>query len=267
LVKGAHQGEGLGNQFLAQIRNCDAILEVVRLFNSPNIENVLGEINPQREIEIVGFELLMKDFETLENSISKLEKKADKKDLKKIAVLKKIKEEVSKSRAVSQIDLNKEERTEIKEYKFLTQKPILYILNSNGEVSFTPGNLQYLKINLKEEEEVSELSEKEREELQVKLSLDSLIVACYRLLDLITFFTVKGGKEVRAWTLQRGDNVSAAAGTVHSDFQEKFIKAEVVGWQNLVSAGSWQKAREKGLIKVAGRDHIVQDGDVIEFKI
>jgi len=267
LVKGAHKGEGLGNQFLAHIRNCDAILEVARCFADPNVENVLGEINPKKEIEIVQVELLMKDLETLENLIPKLEKQEDKKTSKKIGILKKIKEEVSKGKSMSEINLTGEEKLEIKEYQFLTQKPIFYILNTNGKSKYSTSGVDYLELNLKEEEEISELSEGEIKELGLKSQLDLLIKACYDILDLITFFTVTGGKETRAWTVKRGKRAPQAGGVVHSDFEKKFIRAEVIFWQKLVEAGSWKCAREKGWLQIVGKDYIVQDGNVIEFKI
>ena len=273
LIKGAYKGEGLGNQFLAHIRNCDAILEVVRCFQDPNVENILGEINPEKEIGILQVELLMKDLETLENLISKLEKKGDKTshqnlvEGKKIGILKKIKEEISKGKPISEINLTEEERLEIKEYQFLTQKPIFYILNTDGKSQcLTPG-VKHLAMNLKEEEEISELSEEEKKELEVKSKLDQLIKTCYDILDLISFFTVAGGKEVRAWTLKRGKKAREAGGVVHSDFKEKFIKAEVIPWQSLVESGSWSKSRENGFLQIAGKDYVVQDGDVIEFRI
>jgi len=246
---------------------------VVRCFQDPNVENILGEINPEKEIGILQVELLMKDLETLENLISKLEKKGDKTshqnlvEGKKIGILKKIKEEISKGKPISEINLTEEERLEIKEYQFLTQKPIFYILNTDGKSQcLTPG-VKHLAMNLKEEEEISELSEEEKKELEVKSKLDQLIKTCYDILDLITFFTVAGGKEVRAWTLKRGKNAREAGGVVHSDFKEKFIKAEVIPWQSLVESGSWSKSRENGFLQIAGKDYVVQDGDVIEFRI
>ena len=269
LIKGSHKGEGLGNQFLAQIKNCDAILNVVRAFEAPEVENVLGETNPEKEIEIVKFELLMKDLETLENLISKLENKKDKKILKKIELLKKIKEAISQEKLISQIDLTDEEKLEIKEYQFLTSKPIFYLLNidnvtKQGLVTLKEGGLE---INLKEEEEISELSESEAKELGLKSKLDQLILSCYNILDLITFYTVAGGKETRAWTLKRGSKAPEAGGIIHSDFRERFIKAEVIPWQKLVEAKSWSEARERGWLQIVGKDYIVKDGDVIEFKI
>jgi ribosome-binding ATPase YchF (GTP1/OBG family) len=270
LVKGAHKGEGLGNQFLANIRNCDAILEIVRGFSDSNVENVLGEINPEKEAEIIETELLMKDLETLENLMGKLEKEAkskDKKEIKRLELAEKIKNEISQGKLVSKIELTEEERQEIKEYQFLTQKPIFYILNTNGKNSSLNFKFPHLLMNLKDEEGLSELSISETKELGLKSQLDQLITSCYNILDLITFFTVAGGKETRAWTTIKGNSVPEAGGVVHSDFKEKFIKAEVILWQKLVEAGSWKEAREKGWIQIVGKDYIVQDGDIIEFKI
>lgn len=279
LVKDSHQGEGLGNQFLAQIRNCDAILEVIRAFESRETENVLGEINPKKEIEVLQTELIMKDLETLEKLRPKLEKEAknDKKLLKKFELLEKIKENLFQGKLISQIDLTEEEKAEIKEYQFLTQKPIFYLLNADGKTKYTPPDIDCLTADLKYEEEISEFSPAEREELGIESQSDSLykfgsgidqlILACYNILDLITFFTVAGGKETRAWTLKRGSKVLDAGGMVHSDFKEKFIRAEVIPWEKLITAGSWKAAREKGWLQIVGKDYIVRDGEVIEFKI
>jgi len=269
LVKGAHKGEGLGNQFLAQIRNCEAVLEVVRAFEDEKVENVLGEVNPEKEIEIIKTELLMKDLETLEGLISKLGKdtKNDKKALKKFEFLKRVKDFISQGKSILEINLTEEEKLELKEYQFLTQKPIFFILNTDGKVKDLGNNFKCLTMNLKDEDEMSELSEKETAELGLKSKLDQLILTCYNILDLITFYTVAGGKETRAWTIARGSKCPAAGGKVHSDFEEKFIRAEVIPWQQLVEAGSWTNTRERGWIKTVGRDYIVQDRDIIEFKI
>ena len=289
LVKGAHKGEGLGNQFLAQIRNCDAILEVVRGFEDSNVENVLGEINPEKEIEIIQVELLMKDLETLENLISKTElpsmeakvkkrmkssspaekeeKTKDKTAIKKLEFLKKIKDWISQGKSISEFNLTEEEKNEIKEFQFLTQKPIFYILNTDNGKKILNSKFKYLAMNLKDEEGISELGENEVKELGFKSQLDQLILACYNILDLITFYTVAGGKETRAWTLRRGLAAPDAGGVVHSDFKEKFIKAEVINWGKLAEAGNWKEARDLGWLKLVGHEYIVQDGDVIEFKI
>lgn len=269
LVRGAHKGEGLGNQFLSQIRSCHAILEVIRGFSNSQVENVLGEINPEKEKEIIKTELLMKDLDTLENTIKKIEKEAktNTKESKKLALFQKIRNLVSQGKLISEIELNDEEKAEIKNFQFLTQKPILYVLNINGEHQDLKMDLSHLNINLKEEEEISELSESELKELNIKSKLDQLILACYNTLDLITFYTVTGGKEVRAWTIKRNSRAPEAGGVVHSDFEKKFIRAENIPWQSLVKSGSWAKARELGLIKTVGKDYIIKDGDILEFKI
>jgi len=269
LVKDAHKGQGLGNQFLAQIRNCDAILEVVRAFEDPKVEHVSGEIDPQTDVEIIKTELLMKDLETLENSLPKLEKdaKRDRRAARKLEVLKGIKEPLYEEKSISEINFTEEEKEEIKEYQFLTAKPTLYVLNTDGTGKGLSFDFEHLVLNLKEEEEVSELSDSEAEELEVESHLDQLILSCYKMLDLITFYTVAGGKETRAWTIKRGSGVLKAASSVHSDFEKNFIKAEIINWEKLVEAESWAKARELGWIKIVGKEYAVEDCDVIEFKI
>lgn len=219
LVKGAHKGEGLGNQFLAQIRNCDAILEVVRVFEAQDVENVTGKIDPASDIDTIKIEFEMKDLESKEKE------------------------------------------------NLLSEKPVIYLLNTDGKTQFQMEGSNYLLLNLKEEVEISELSPEERKELAVESKLDQLILKCYNILDLITFYTVQGGKETRAWTLKRGLTAPDAGGVVHSDFKTKFIRAEAIPWQKLVEAGNWHKSRELGWLKTVGRDYIVQDGDVMEFKI
>lgn len=269
LVKGAHKGEGLGNQFLAHIRKCDAILEIIRTFDIPEVENVLGEINPEKEIETINTELLMKDLETLEKAIPKLEKKRRKKKSKeKIQVLQKVKKGVAKGVLISQVDLSETEKEVVDQYQFLTAKPILYILNGKEERTCPPNtNSQCLNLDIKEQEEIAELSEEDREELELASQINQVIVNCYKLLNLITFFTVTGGKEVRAWTVTQGATAPEAAGVVHSDFQERFIRAEVIDWKKLVQIGSWTEAKEKGKVKTVGKDYVIHDGEVIEFKI
>lgn len=276
LVKGAHKGQGLGNQFLAQIRNCDAIVEVIRVFENQRIEHVERGVDPKRDLEIVEIELLMKDLETVNKAQSKLEKEKkikDKEQIKRLGLLQKIKENLTRGKRISDLLLSTEELLLIKEFQFLSLKPIVYLLNINqieksklDEVLKSKIGSQYISLNLKLEEEISELSLTEREELNLRPSLDQLILACYNALNLITFFTILG-KETRAWTIEGGSKVPEAGGKVHSDFKEKFIKAEVIDWQGLIKAGSWKKAKELGLIKIVGKDYSVQDGDVIEFKI
>jgi len=279
LVKGAHKGEGLGNQFLAQIRECNAILEIVRCFRANEIEHVEKQVNPERDIEIIKLELIMKDLETIEKILEKTEKEAKSGDkalpagrqesIKKLELLNKIKENLSQGKAIFEFNLTDEEKFLLKEFQFLTVKPIVFIFNS-GEEGASPELIkrhQGIPLNLKLEEEISELSESETKELEMKSRVDQLILTCYNILDLITFYTILGGKEARAWTIKKSALAPAAGGKVHTDFEEKFIRAEVIPWQKLVAAGSWTKARESGQIQTVGKDYAVQDGDVIEFKI
>jgi len=268
LVKEAHKGEGLGNQFLAQIRNCDAICEITRAFKNESIEHIEGSVDPERDIEIITTELLMKDLETLEKAFDKLKNKKEKHNQKKARLISKIKQQVASGKPISEITLNIEEKAQIKEFQLLTDKPVLHIFNTNAEnIEFKTENLLALKLNLKLEEEILDLSEKEIEELGMASLLYRIILACYQILNLITFYTIAGGKETRAWALKKDLTAEQAAGIVHSDFQNKFIKAEVINWEKLAKTGSWKSAREKGALKIVGRDYVVQDGDVIEFKI
>jgi hypothetical protein len=288
LVKGAHKGEGLGNQFLAHIRECDAILEVIRAF-SVSQENIASETresqeiqyqlseepDPKRDIEIVKIELIMKDLETSQKILEKLKKKEklqDKETVKKNNILKRIEKGVSEGKKIRELELTDEEISLVKDFQFLTLKPAVYIFNISKDQKtaleeITSTVSPSLTLDLKLEEEFSELSESEIKELQLTPQLDSAINACYNILDLITFYTIAGKKETRAWTLKKGVKCPQAGRIVHSDFEEKFIKAEVISWQKLIEAGSWKEAKEKGQIRTEGKDYLIQDGDVIEFKI
>ncbi len=261
LIENAHKGEGLGNQFLAQIRECDAVMKVIRAFPSPNGEPA----NPEQDIKILEKELIMKDVETANKAIEKIEKeaKSDKVLAEKLAILQKIKEGLQRKGGA---ELGKEEKEKIKEYQLLTLKPNLCLFNAKEE-GFSPLTEESFVIDAKTEEELADLSEQEREELGVASRLDQLISFCYTILDLITFYTVAGSKEARALTLKRGASVFEAAGQLHSDFQENFIRAEILKYEDLAKTGSWLKAKEAGLIKTVGKDHIVEDGNIIEFKI
>jgi len=287
LVKGAHKGDGLGNQFLAHIRECDAILEIVRTFSvseeagssknegseSEEVQYQLSESpNPKRDTEIIKTEFIMKDLETTKKTLEKLEKQkklGDKELIKKADILKKVEQGLSQEKKVSELGLNEEEISDIKEFQFLTLKPSVYVFNIAKEQKpeVPPTIPSYLTLDLKLEKEISELSESDIKELELAAQLDSLIIACYNILDLITFYTIAGLKETRAWTLKKEKKCPEAGGIVHSDFEENFIKAEVISWQKLIETGSWGKAKETGLVRTEGKNYIVQDGDVIEFKI
>ncbi len=287
LVKGAHKGEGLGNQFLAHIRECDAILEIVRAF-STSVESSVGKNenkdvpdtqyqlseppNPERDIEIIRNEFIMKDLETTKKALEKLEKQVksgDKKIIKKVDILRKVENELVQGKKILELKLNEEEIFDIKEFQFLTLKPSVYVFNTAKNQKFeVPSKISsFLTLDLKLEQEISELSESDIKELELAAQLDSLIIACYNTLDLITFYTIAGLKETRAWTLKKGEKCPKAGGIVHSDFEENFVKAEVISWQKLVEIGSWTKAKEKGEVRIEGKNYIIQNGDVIEFKI
>ncbi len=230
LIKGAHKGEGLGNQFLAEIRNCDIILEVVRAFENIEAENVSGKIDPQNDIETIKTELELKDLEIKERKKSPVKNEEEEEDL-------------------------------------LAQKPVIYLLNTDNKADYVPPKTEYLALNLKEEMEITELSEAEKKELGLNSKLDHIVNACYNILDLITFFTIVGQKETRAWALKKGLKAPEAGKIVHTDFKEKFIRAEVINWQKLIELKDWKQAKEKGEIKTVGKDYVVQDGDIVEFKI
>lgn len=274
LVKGAHKGEGLGNQFLAHIREVDAIVHVVRSFKDKGIKHIEDTLDTERDINIVNTELIMKDLETIDKHLEKIEgdvKAADKNAIKESDVLQKIKEMLYKEKMISRINLNEKEKATIKHLNLLTIKPVLYLINSRG----TDDELGALKslpentipLDLKLEMEISELSLSEVKELKLKSRIGILIKTCYKILNLITFYTVKGGEEARAWTTKQGTFAPQSGGIVHSDFEEKFIKAEVINYKDLMGCETWNEARNKGLIKTEGKNYEIKDGDIIEFKI
>jgi len=270
LVKGAHQGEGLGNQFLSHIRQVDAICQVVRSFTNEKITHVEGRIDPQKDIEIVNTELIMKDLETVNKRLGKTKKQArsgDKKLAQEIEALNQIKQILEQEKLIKdQKDILASQRL-IQELGFLTAKPTIYLFNRAGDKS-PEINSHAISLDLKTESDISELSLEEIEEIGLPCSkLDELIKASYQALNLITFYTITGGQETRAWTLKKGSRASQAGGVVHSDFEDNFIKAEVINWQKLVDSKTWQMAREKGFIRTEGKEYLVSDGDVIEFKI
>lgn len=276
LVEGANKGEGLGNQFLASIRECDMILQVVRSFTDPNVIHVSGRPEPTRDIEIIGLELILKDMETLSKHLPKVEKEArggSKEAQAELTLVKKLMASLEKGQGAKDLKVEEKEGPILKRLNLLSAKPVLYLINSTAEKE----NLQYpqelqpaLEIDVKLENELGELSFQEAQELKkglpaTKNNLDELIAACYALLKLKTFFT-SGPKETRAWTIEDRTKAPQAAGKIHGDFERGFICAEVVFWEKLVEAGSWAKAKEKGLVKVEGKEYLVADGDVIIFK-
>jgi len=272
LVKNAHKGEGLGNQFLSYVREVNAICEVVRIFSDEKVSHVEGNPDPKRDIEIIKTELIMKDLETIENHLIKLKKQSrtgDKNAEKSVQILEKMRETLNDGTMLNDIEIG-ESKELIKELGLLTAKPIIYVFNAdksapNIEKKLSPNTIY---LNLQLECEMSDLNDEEKEELDLPHSkLPELIKMCYKALGLITFFSIAKGKETRAWPIKKGTFVPQAGGIIHSDFEEKFIKAEVINWEKLIQSGSWNSAREKGLIRIEGKNYIVQDGDVIEFKI
>ena len=289
LVKGASKGEGLGNQFLANIRECDAIVHVVRCFEDTNIVHVDGSIDPLRDIETINLELLFSDLEILERRYSKISKAArmDKSLQKEAQMQERLKEHMEAGNMAKTFELEDEdEEAWFKEYGLLTAKPVIYAANvaENEVADDAAGNagVQAVKeyaakegsevfvICAQIEQEIAELDDDEKalflEELGMKESgLDKLIKASYSLLGLISYLT-SGEDETRAWTIKKGTKAPQAAGKIHSDFERGFIKAEVVNYQDLMDCGSTAAAKEKGLVRMEGKDYVVQDGDVILFR-
>ncbi len=273
LVKGAAEGEGLGNKFLANIRECHAIVYVLRAFKNDDIINTQNDINPRRDKEILDVELILKDLETVNKRVDGLagDVRAGKKEaVKEQAVLAKAKDFLSQQKVLIEQVWTIDEAEILKAYQLLTFKPRLYLLNGKPE-EVSPELLTQLKsyviVDVGTELEAENLSRQDRVELGlVELSgTDLLIKKSYELLGLQTFLTT-GEDETRAWTIHEGDKAPQAAGVIHSDFEQKFVKAEVIFWEELLAAGSYAKARETGKIRTEGKEYVVRDGDVIEFK-
>ena len=257
LVKNAHTGEGLGNQFLAQIREVKLILHLVRCFKDSQIIHVEGEVNPVRDIEVIISELIFKDLETIDKVHNRLVREAktnDKQKAKDLETVSKVKEILDRGELlINYQDLIKEEI--INSLQLLTSKPQFFILNGKEEdvpiealEKIKSLNCDYLILDLSQ-----------------KVDLDLMIKKSYEYLGLISFFTT-GEDETRAWTISKGTKAKEAAGVIHSDFEKKFIKAEVINWEKLLELGSWQNAKAKGLIRSEGKDYLICDGDVIEIK-
>lgn len=276
LVKGAHQGEGLGNKFLSNIRECDAICEVVRNFQDDNVIHVHGKIDPQDDQETISMELIFADLQSVEKQFLKVSKEAksgNKEIIKLKELLEKIKITLEEGRAARTINFTEDEEKEVKKLQLLTTKPIIYVMNSNDTETTEEFKWdgEVLKLNIKLEEEIANLPVDEQTEYIKELGLeqsglDKLIQASYKLLGLITYFTT-GKIETRAWTCKKDAKAPIAAGEIHTDFEKNFIRAEVINWKKFIEAGGEQQAREKGLIRTEGKDYEVQDGDVCHFLI
>lgn len=288
LVRGASKGEGLGNQFLSNIREVDAIIHVVRCFDDTNVVHVDGSVDPRRDVETINLELIFSDLEVLERRISKTAKgvKNDKKLATELEMLNKLKAHLEDGKMAKTFSTDEEELELISTYNLLTSKPVIFAANVKEEDLADEGqgnayvkavneialneNSEVFVISAQIEQEIAELDDEEKkmflEELGLKESgLDKLVKASYRILGLMSYLTA-GPKETRAWTIKIGTKAPQAAGKIHDDFERGFIRAETVSYDHLVECGSYNAAREKGLVRSEGKDYVVQDGDVILFR-
>jgi len=288
LVKGASQGEGLGNKFLSHIREVDAIVEVVRCFDDGKIIHVDGNIDPIRDIETINLELAIADLDVINNRLERVSKKArttkNKDDLVEVEALEKAKKALEKNKPLRQLEFSEDEKKAIKSYSFLTLKPIIYLANIKESDLENPDNeyvqkvkeyaskenAQVVSLCAKVEEDLSELTEEEKKEMLEALGLetsglDKLIQATYDILGLATYFTV-GKDEVRAWTFKKGMNAKQCAGIIHTDFEKGFIRAEVISYEDLIKYGNELKVKEAGRARLEGKDYIMQDGDICHFR-
>ncbi len=288
LVKGASEGEGLGNQFLSHIREVDAIAEVVRVFDDDDILHVHGQVDPLHDVEIINTELVLADLDGASKRLERVERDArggDKEIIAERDVLKKIVPALEAGRPARTVNLTEEEKLKAQSLHLLTMKPVLYVLNmKSGSVNveqenaerwrtlkqyFEDAGASWVSIDAGVESELSDVHDDERMDFRRELGvsedgINALIQAGYKLLDLISFFTT-GEKESRAWTIHRGSTAPAAGAAIHSDFRDKFIRAEVIEWDKLLEAGSFAAARAKGGLRTEGKEYIVKDGDVMEF--
>lgn len=274
LVKGAHQGEGLGNQFLANIRQCDAVCQVIRIFEDKNVIHVNGKVDPKQDKSIIDLELILADLASIQKRLEKTKKEAksnNKEIMKELVILEKIFALLSQEKPLRNENLNEDELPFIKSLHLLSIKPIIYLLNSDDKHKNADIGENYLEINVKLEEEIMLLNENEQKEYLDELGitesgLDKLVRKSYEILGLSTFFTT-GPKETRAWTIKKGTKAPEAAGVIHTDFIKNFIRAEIISWQKFIEVGSENKAKELGLIRTEGKDYIVSDGDICNFLI
>ena len=276
LVKGASQGEGLGNQFLANIREADAIVQVVRAFEDKNIIHVSDQPRPADDIEIINLELILKDLDTLKKHLPKVEKMmkgGDKEAAAEHAFLTQLLPWLEEGRSAKDLEIKEKDLPFLKSLNLLSAKPVLYVINCSSDkkiIEYPVSAKPALELDVKLENELSELDFEAARDLREALphpknSIDELISTCYDLLGLETFLTT-GEDETRAWTIERGARAPQAAGKIHSDFEKGFIRADVIFWEKLLAAGSWNQAKENGLIRTEGKEYVVKDGDVVVFK-
>ncbi len=284
LVKGASQGAGLGNQFLGHIRDVDAVCMVVRCFSAADIPHVTTELNPKDDIEVVEIELALADLATVSRRLEKLRRqaKSGKEEYEEeLELLERLQEALSQGRQIRKLSLSVEEKEIVRPLNLLTSKPRLYVANVDEE-ALPSGSELAAKVKESTDAEVivlcaeleAELSGWPREEAQAyreelgleEAGLNRLIEASYRLLDLVTFFTTTGGREVRAWTVPRGTPAVEAAGNIHTDMKKGFIRAEIISYEDLMKAGSFAQARETGLLRLEGRDYQIREGDIVHIR-
>lgn len=288
LVKGASKGEGLGNKFLADIREVDAIVHVVRCFEDPNIIHVDGNINPLRDIETINLELIFSDIEMVERRIDRAKKavKGDKKYLAEIDFLERLKEHLENGKSARAFDFTDDEREMIKSTPLLSAKPVIYASNLSEDdfMNNIDTNEHYksvctlaesensavLPICAQTEAEISDMTDDEKKEFLAELGLEvsglnRIIKEGYSLLGLISYLTA-GKQEVRAWTITKGTKAPQAAGKIHTDFEKGFIRAEIVSFDDLISCGNMTSAKEKGLVRLEGKEYVMQDGDIVLFR-
>ncbi|UOE94127.1 redox-regulated ATPase YchF [Alkalihalobacillus sp. LMS39] len=288
IVEGASKGEGLGNKFLSHIRQVDAISHVVRCFDDENITHVAGKVNPLHDIEVINLELILADLESVEKRIDRVGKMAKQKDKEAVAeheILVKLREAFENEMPARSVELTDEQKKIVHGMHLLTMKPVLYVANVSEEDLLNDGDNEFVQtvkefaakensevivVCAKIESEIAELEGEEKamflEELGIQESgLDQLIRAAYHLLGLRTYFTA-GVQEVRAWTIRQGTKAPQAAGVIHTDFERGFIRAEVVAYDDLVEAGSMSAAKEKGKVRLEGKEYVVEDGDVMHFR-
>ncbi|MCI6660160.1 MAG: redox-regulated ATPase YchF [Peptoniphilaceae bacterium] len=288
LVRGASKGEGLGNKFLANIRECDAVIEVLRCFEDPNVTHVDGSVDPLRDIETINLELIFSDLELIEKLLEKKRKvaKADKDARPEVELMERIKSVLEEGKSARVLELNPEEQKLLRNYALLSVKPIIYVANVTesdvaGDGADNPHvqkvrefaseeNARVVVISAKAEEEIAQLPDDEKQEFLEMMGvtqsgLDRLIVASYDLLGLMSFLTT-GADETRAWTIRKGTPALEAAGKIHTDIQRGFIRAEIASYDDLMEAGSMNAVREGGKMRLEGKEYIMKDGDIVHFR-
>jgi hypothetical protein len=290
LVKGASEGEGLGNQFLSHIRETDAIAQVVRIFEDENVIHVDGKIDPMKDIEVINLELVLADLQTAskrKNSLGKEVKAGKKEAVIEMGLLDRLVPALEAGKLASTVAANEFEAPMLKQLCLITAKPFIYVLNKKAGAKnmdelkdarwmrlmdfFNSTKSGYVIVDAGIEQELKDLNDSDKKEMREGLGakddgIDDLIKKGYELLDLITYFTT-GEDESRAWTIKRGWTAPEAGTAIHGDFKDKFIRAEVIEWDKLLAAGSYAAAREKGMLRTEGKEYVVKDGDVVEFKI